>query len=399
MGTERRQHADAAMCGATMRMTEAGQVQAALHPGTALERARLGMPESAGLRVLQRTTGNRATRTLLARSAARAGRAPEAALRPVSEAEAASSGAGAIDVAKRGFAAPGADVPMRETMESFFGVGLGGVRAHTGPEAEAASVALAAEAYTYGNDIAFRSASPHPATVAHELTHVLQQRGDISMGGDAEAGASKVEASFRAGQLTAGLEPHLERGARSVVSRSALRVHRLATPLPQVTLPIDLIFAGVVAQNIATSTPINIPVEWPKRVIEYARSAPLDGGTLLAALLRAPSFRAGGSIMKLQPGAGAMTLDRTIFSSEPLSLSTYVHELVHVAQYGALGVTAFLVSYFGMKVPDIVVHLRRGLWPDLVKGGPHEAHAHAIERMFNIWHKRTFGANPDHILA
>lgn len=60
---------------------------------------------------------------------------------------------------------------------------LGHVRIHTHAEASASAQAVGARAYTVGSDIAFARNEFNPATfagrhlIAHELTHVLQQRG------------------------------------------------------------------------------------------------------------------------------------------------------------------------------------------------------------------------------
>lgn len=62
------------------------------------------------------------------------------------------------------------------------GVELGGVRAHTGPAAAAAAARAGAQAYASGNDIVFGRGryAPHTPSgrrlIAHELTHVAQQR-------------------------------------------------------------------------------------------------------------------------------------------------------------------------------------------------------------------------------
>jgi|GEM_PF-1210691 len=97
-------------------------------------------------------------------------------------------------VAKDGLTGASAEVPYRAEMEAQFGQPLDGVRAHTGPEAAAASKALGAEAFTYGGDVGFRDAAPTRETVAHELTHVMQQgtRGAGSVAED-EAQAQRAE--------------------------------------------------------------------------------------------------------------------------------------------------------------------------------------------------------------
>ena len=81
----------------------------------------------------------------------------------------------------------GGGKPIPEGVRSFFegqfGQDFGDVRVHTGPRADRAATALNARAFTVGGDIAFRSGEYRPGTregdhlLAHELTHVVQQRG------------------------------------------------------------------------------------------------------------------------------------------------------------------------------------------------------------------------------
>lgn len=101
----------------------------------------------------------------------------------------------AEEVARAGTQGSGAALPHREEMEQRFGTSFEGVRAHTGPDAAAASEALGAEAFTFGRDVGFANSSPSPDTVAHELTHVRQQatRGPGSVAAD-EHEAEQAEA-------------------------------------------------------------------------------------------------------------------------------------------------------------------------------------------------------------
>jgi hypothetical protein len=74
------------------------------------------------------------------------------------------------------------DHGVRRFLEPHVGLDLGGVRVHRGDVAAAAATALHARAFTVGRDIAFASGEFRPDTVsgqrllAHELTHVVQQR-------------------------------------------------------------------------------------------------------------------------------------------------------------------------------------------------------------------------------
>jgi hypothetical protein len=95
---------------------------------------------------------------------------------------------------------------LRAAMEGRFGQDFSAVRLHTGPEADHSATAVGARAYTVGSDIVFGAGQYAPATIAgqhllaHELTHVLQQRG-------APAGAlNRTPAVHRTGTMLARQE-------------------------------------------------------------------------------------------------------------------------------------------------------------------------------------------------
>src|SRR3954471_10111610 len=69
-----------------------------------------------------------------------------------------------------------AEVPFRRDMERSFGEDFSGVPAHLGGPARAGLHAPRANAAARGDTIAFGTATPDRALVAHELTHVVQQR-------------------------------------------------------------------------------------------------------------------------------------------------------------------------------------------------------------------------------
>jgi Domain of unknown function (DUF4157) len=74
------------------------------------------------------------------------------------------------------------DAPLRTGMERALGVDLSDVRVHTDGAAAASAHAVQAHAYTVGNDVVFGAGQYQPGTesgqrtLAHELTHVVQQR-------------------------------------------------------------------------------------------------------------------------------------------------------------------------------------------------------------------------------
>lgn len=64
----------------------------------------------------------------------------------------------------------------RADMESRFGAHFSDVRLHTGPAARRSAAELGARAYTSGSHVVIGDGGADQATLAHELTHVLQQR-------------------------------------------------------------------------------------------------------------------------------------------------------------------------------------------------------------------------------
>ena len=107
-------------------------------------------------------------------------------------------------------------MPYRAEMETSFGQSFSSVRATTGRADAMAS--LGAAAATHGEQVVFASSSPDRRLVAHELTHVVQNRGGASPGvayrgalGDpasdaekeAESVADRVAGGEQAGPITA----------------------------------------------------------------------------------------------------------------------------------------------------------------------------------------------------
>lgn len=74
------------------------------------------------------------------------------------------------------------DGATRSFMEGRLGHDFGDVRVHTGQKADESARSINAQAYTVGNDVVFGSGKYAPGTpagmhtLAHELTHVVQQK-------------------------------------------------------------------------------------------------------------------------------------------------------------------------------------------------------------------------------
>jgi hypothetical protein len=94
----------------------------------------------------------------------------------------------AAAIARRRGSGATLDTGLRENVESTLGEGLGDVRVHTDPEADALARSVSARAFTTGTDIYFAQGEFRPSTsegrrlIAHEAAHVVQQRGAPTTG-------------------------------------------------------------------------------------------------------------------------------------------------------------------------------------------------------------------------
>ena len=128
------------------------------------------------------------------------------------------SSAAAPDVVHQALRAPGRqlDGATRRDMESRFGENFGDVRVHTDAGAAESARAVNAHAYTVGRDVVFAAQRYAPHTprgrrlLAHELAHVVQQRGGAAVQGKLSIGEPgdrfEREADAIADAVTEGTE-------------------------------------------------------------------------------------------------------------------------------------------------------------------------------------------------
>jgi len=119
------------------------------------------------------------------------------------------------EIVGRGTGAP-LDAASRERMEASFGQDFSDVRVHSGGSAAASARAIDAHAFTVGNEIVLGDGqtpgSPtHERTLAHELTHIVQQRSGPVDGTPAAGGISLSDPADR-------FEQAAESAADAVVS-------------------------------------------------------------------------------------------------------------------------------------------------------------------------------------
>ncbi len=134
--------------------------------------------------------------------------------------------------AKRGGGQP-LEATVRRGMEGVFGVDFSPVRIHADPEADTLNRGVAAVAFTVGSDIFFRAGFYQPRTpagqhlLAHELTHVVQQRaGSLGTGGGGNAGGGTMTVSAADDRH----EQEAEQTAHRVVAALQARGPALSAP-------------------------------------------------------------------------------------------------------------------------------------------------------------------------
>ena len=110
----------------------------------------------------------------------------------------------------------GLDDGTRGNMEQAFGTSFSDVRIHTSSESDTLNRSVSALAFTTGNDIFFRQGVYQPGStegnqlLAHELTHVVQQRTMPSSGGGMHVGPAgdsyEQEADARGAHVASAIE-------------------------------------------------------------------------------------------------------------------------------------------------------------------------------------------------
>ncbi|WP_220140191.1 eCIS core domain-containing protein [Kitasatospora acidiphila] len=117
------------------------------------------------------------------------------------------------------------DTPVRAEMEARLGADFSQVRLHTDAAAQRSASELGARAYTSGEHIVIGSGGADKHTLAHELTHVIQQRQGPVAGTDSGDGLRVSDPSDRferaaeanATRVMAGPLPDLEGSAQEQV--------------------------------------------------------------------------------------------------------------------------------------------------------------------------------------
>ena len=130
-----------------------------------------------------------------------------------------------LDVVSSGGGRP-LDDPVRSDMEARLGADFGDVRVHTDDTAHASATSVNAHAYTVGSNVVFQRDRYDPSStegrtmLAHELTHVVQQRSGPVDGSPAAGGVQvsdpgdrfEREAASNAERVMSGPAPTVAAG-------------------------------------------------------------------------------------------------------------------------------------------------------------------------------------------
>ncbi|MBP0451204.1 DUF4157 domain-containing protein [Kitasatospora sp. RG8] len=161
------------------------------------------------------------------------------------------------------------DQATRTDMESRLGADFSDVRIHTGGAAKASAAEVGARAYTSGNDIVIGEGGGGAHTLAHELTHVIQQRRGPVSGTDNGNGLKVSDPSDR-------FEREAEANARAVMSRPAPQassdVQRSAGPGTGT--------AGAAEASVQRTLAAGLPKG--TRVVKHTDEGDVEGQTILS---------------------------------------------------------------------------------------------------------------------
>ena len=148
------------------------------------------------------------------------------------------------------------DPNTKEFMEGRFGQDFGDVRVHRGQQASDSAHALDAKAFTVGQDIVFGESAFEPGTgagrelLAHELTHVVQQRGATP--GSDTTDRALPPLSFEAVDLPQSDAPNED--ASAAIAPAATAMEGPPSELPTEP-PIDIEAEPAQGENAVAATP------------------------------------------------------------------------------------------------------------------------------------------------
>ncbi len=216
------------------------------------------------------------------------------------------------------------ELATRTFMEPRFGHDFSRVRVHADGEASNAARVVQARAYTIGRDIVFGSGEYGPATaagkrlLAHELTHVVQQRG--------------ADAASLTGQLTIGeAEDPREREAERLADAVAGQMGPIARAAFENDAPVGTIQRKNGGGSATTALP-TWTVDELKQMLTTC-----DGGFGIWAKAKKANKNKDPNIVPgsggaTDPATGGITLDKT--QDKCFAVQQLIQELSNLSQMG-----------------------------------------------------------------
>jgi hypothetical protein len=152
---------------------------------------------------------------------------------------------------------PGEPVPasVRPELEGRLGADLSDVRVHVGRVARVSAAVLGARAYTAGNHVVIGAGPADGRLLAHEMTHVVQQRHGPVAGTEAGGGLTVSDPGDRFEREAEAGPPRAARPAPAAVPGGRIQVQRMLIDVPPaigqpLNLPAVLDTAGLTDKEI-----------------------------------------------------------------------------------------------------------------------------------------------------
>jgi peptidoglycan hydrolase-like protein with peptidoglycan-binding domain len=216
------------------------------------------------------------------------------------------------------------EAETRRFMENRFGYDFSDVRIHTGSAATDAARSVSAHAFTIGTDIAFAGSNYSPATppgdkvLAHELTHVIQQKAGPVNGAAGHGGVLVSDPRDPSEQEAEGISDLvMSSPATSCNTRSSLHTTEI-TGVEQGGMQREselLLGLQRSAGNLAVSTLLMSRPRGPNSGLVLAREA--DEAAADAAAVTSTA-RSGPRVLLSPHWAGNERLQRAVGNSPPL---------------------------------------------------------------------------------
>jgi len=150
------------------------------------------------------------------------------------------------------------DKSTQSTMENSFGTDFSSVRIHNDDKAQTSAKSISAQAYTYGSHIVFGRGKYEPHTpsgkhlLAHELTHVTQQGGDVKRRVDPDAansaGSNTAEANTPSVEAPTAITPEAAAGTAPTTSASSEVAVENVSPTEGPPLPMVVDLAPIMPE-------------------------------------------------------------------------------------------------------------------------------------------------------